>query len=165
MGYEATSTRDIASSLGIRPGSLYHYVDSKETLLVEIVAAVQTPGRSAVSAVLAAGGPASDRLTALMRAHARNTAEDPVGAAILLREVRALPAARREQLVSQMRTYRHAVVRLIEEGRQDGSLRPSLDPGITAMALLGALNWMHRWFRARARGPSTASPINSLRCW
>jgi AcrR family transcriptional regulator len=52
-----------------------------------------------------------------------------------------------------MRTYRHAVVRLIEEGRQDGSLRPSLDPGITAMALLGALNWMHRWFRPTGPWP------------
>lgn len=156
-GYEATSTRDLAASLGIRPGSLYHYVDAKEALLLEIVAAVQTPGTSAVSDVLAGGGSASDRLAALIRAHAKTTTEDPVGAAILLREVRALPAARRAQLVTEMRTYRGAVERLVEEGRQDGSLRSSLDPGITAMALLGALNWMHRWLR-----PGEPWPVDRL---
>ena len=36
-GYEATSTTDIAERLGIKGGSVYYYIDSKEALLFELV--------------------------------------------------------------------------------------------------------------------------------
>src|ERR1700758_1806643 len=36
-GYNATTMRDIAKAVGILPGSLYAHIDSKETLLIEIV--------------------------------------------------------------------------------------------------------------------------------
>lgn len=36
-GYQATTVRDIASAVGIRPGSLFHHFASKEQLLVEML--------------------------------------------------------------------------------------------------------------------------------
>ena len=37
QGYSGTSMRDIASAVGVLPGSLYAHIASKEALLVEIV--------------------------------------------------------------------------------------------------------------------------------
>src|SRR5213595_1120719 len=37
QGYEATSTTDIAERLGIKGGSVYYYIESKEALLFELV--------------------------------------------------------------------------------------------------------------------------------
>lgn len=150
-GYEATSTREIASRLGLRPGSLYHYVDTKERLLEEIIAAVQAPGTIAMADALRDDAPAGDCLATLLRAHVSATAHDPIGAAILLRELRALPAQRRRELVAETNGYRRAVIALIEEGCRDGSIRTDVVPGVAAMAMLGALNWMHRWY-----GPADA---------
>src|SRR4051812_40615760 len=36
-GYAGTTMRDIARAVGVLPGSLYAHIDSKETLLLEIV--------------------------------------------------------------------------------------------------------------------------------
>src|ERR1700692_5127899 len=36
-GYTGTTMRDIAEAVGVLPGSLYAHIDSKETLLLEIV--------------------------------------------------------------------------------------------------------------------------------
>src|SRR5579864_6419477 len=35
-GYHATSMQDIAAAVGLYKGSLYHYIGSKEDLLVEV---------------------------------------------------------------------------------------------------------------------------------
>ena len=37
-GYAATSTTELAERLGIKGGSVYYYIDSKEELLFELVA-------------------------------------------------------------------------------------------------------------------------------
>ena len=36
-GYEASSTTELAERLGIKGGSVYYYIDSKEELLFELV--------------------------------------------------------------------------------------------------------------------------------
>ena len=38
QGYTGTSMRDIANAVGVLPGSLYAHIESKEALLVDIVA-------------------------------------------------------------------------------------------------------------------------------
>ena len=38
QGYSGTSVRDLATEVGVLPGSLYAHIQSKEALLVEIVA-------------------------------------------------------------------------------------------------------------------------------
>ena len=37
QGFTGTSMRDIATAVGLLPGSLYAHIDSKEALLLEIV--------------------------------------------------------------------------------------------------------------------------------
>jgi TetR/AcrR family transcriptional regulator, cholesterol catabolism regulator len=152
LGFEGTSTREIAGRLGILGGSLYYYIDSKEALLFEILTAVQLPGRAAVARALAdADTPATERLDALLREHVRATLADPVGIELTFSELGALSPEHRAEVLNGLRDYRRGVEALIAAGMEDGSVRPGLPPKIAALAVLGALNWVHRWYRRDGR--------------
>ena len=155
-GFEGTGTREIAGRLGILGGSLYYYIDSKEALLYEILTAVQVPGRAAVARALAdPRTPAAERLEALIGDQVRATLADPVGVALTFSELGALTEAHRADVLNGLRAYRRGFEALIEAGQADGSVRPRLRPKVASLAVLGALNWVHRWYRPDGRvGPA-----------
>jgi len=65
----------------------------------------------------------------------------------VLHEQRSLSAPHREIVSAELDAYVHGVRQLIEAGQAEGSLQPDLDPGIAALGVLGAVNWMYRWYR------------------
>ncbi|HEY4279608.1 MAG TPA: TetR family transcriptional regulator [Conexibacter sp.] len=150
-GYDGCGTRDIARRLGIQPGSLYHYIDSKEALLVEILDAVQTPGRAALEAARQAPLPADERLASLIGAHVDVIAQDPAVIALLFAEVGALPAAEREATLHGLRAYRRGFGALVADGVAARLLRRRPDPRLATLACLGALNSLHRWYDPAGR--------------
>jgi AcrR family transcriptional regulator len=151
-GFERTATREIASKLGILGGSLYYYIESKEALLFEILTAVQVPGRDAVARALAAPAtPAAERLDALLREHVRATLADPAGIALTFSELGSLTTEHAAQVLAGLRDYRRGIEALIAQGCEDGSLRTGPEPKLRALAVLGALNWVHRWYRPDGR--------------
>lgn len=151
-GFERTGTREIAGRLGILGGSLYYYIDSKEALLFEVLKEVQAPGREAVARALSdPGTPAAQRLDALVVEHVRATLGDPVGIALTFSELGSLTPEHHAQVLDGLRAYRRGFEALIAAGQTDGSLRPGPSPKVAALAVLGALNWVHRWYRADGR--------------
>jgi AcrR family transcriptional regulator len=156
-GFERTGTREIAGRLGILGGSLYYYIDSKEALLFEVMTAVQVPGREAVTRALAdPGTPAAQRLDALIREHLRATLADPVGIALTFSELGSLTPEHQAEVLDGLQAYRRGFEVLIAAGQSDGSLRPGPPARVAALGVLGALNWVHRWYRADGRvGPET----------
>jgi AcrR family transcriptional regulator len=66
-GYEATTIRDIAGAASVRVATLYRRVESKETLLAEIIDEYGSSFDQAFRAVVAAGGTAPELLDGLAR--------------------------------------------------------------------------------------------------
>ncbi|WP_241665642.1 TetR/AcrR family transcriptional regulator [Prescottella subtropica] len=66
-GFDATTTRDIANSVGLTQGSLYHHFESREAILVAIVRSFSARMREAHEAIGAAGGTPLETLDALIR--------------------------------------------------------------------------------------------------
>jgi AcrR family transcriptional regulator len=66
-GYDATTVRDIAAAAGVRMGTLYRRVESKEALLREILGSYSGHLGEAFGAVLAAGSPEVETLDGLAR--------------------------------------------------------------------------------------------------
>src|ERR1700733_6529984 len=68
-GFAATSVREIAKAAGISSASLYHYMPSKDDLLVTVTLQathlLADPGRI----INASGGTPDERLAALIRLH------------------------------------------------------------------------------------------------
>ena len=73
-------------------------------------------------------------------------AENRIPSALALNEARSLSPERRASILAENDAYEHAVTALIAEGRDDGVVRDDIDPKLATMALLGAANWLHRWY-------------------
>jgi len=151
QGYTGTSMRDIASAVGMLPGSLYAHIASKEALLVEIVN--EGIGRfiSRVSPHVAASGSPVERLRAMIVAHVEVVAEHPERSLVVFHQWRFLGPENLPLAIERRREYERCFVEVVEQGMADGSLKPELNPRIAVLTILGALNWSPEWFSPDGR--------------
>jgi AcrR family transcriptional regulator len=156
-GYAATSTADIAERMGIQRGSVYYYFDTKEGLLLELIEDVYRQALASLERVRASGGDAADKLRALISDHVHAFTEHLIPGAIVINESRSLSPENRDRLRRDAEAYEAGVVELIAEGQAAGVLRRELDPRLAALTVLGALNWIHRWYR-----PSDPAPADEI---
>jgi AcrR family transcriptional regulator len=141
--------REIAEGLGLAPGALYYYFESKEDLLhacQEISLDLLT--RRAREVARSDASP-PEKVRALVRAHLEATLDELGGSAAHL-EFRSLPPDRFRSVVSKRDAYEGWVRRILRDGVRRGAFRP-LDVKLTALALLGALNWTVVWWRPEGR--------------
>lgn len=145
-GYDSTSIEDIAGAVGMLPGSLYHHIDSKQQLLFEVIASVHARAVEHGVAVRARGGSAAERLRVAIEAHVTFNLEERVDVGVFFDDFRSLDEQQRELVARERARYAAALRALVEEGQTTGDLRPDLDPGLTVLAVLGMMNWVHRWY-------------------
>jgi AcrR family transcriptional regulator len=146
-GYEAASLQDIADRLGMLKGSLYYYIRSKEDLLFDVISAVHKDGLAVVRARSEVPGDALDRLESVIVGHVEHTCRNLVPTAVFLHELAALPAERRREVLGSEHAYQGVFRELVRLGQVAGLVRADLDPRLAALSILGATNWVYRWFR------------------
>ncbi len=145
-GYHATSMQDLAQALGIRRGSLYHYIAAKEDLLWEIMDRAMTHLLRAVEPVARASTSASRRLRDAISAHLAVAAALRDELTILHVELKSLSPARRREMTARRDRYEALFREILEDGITRGEFRP-VDVKAATFALLGACNWFTQWFR------------------
>src|SRR5262249_29144123 len=137
--------RQIADAAGLSAANLYYYFRNKQELVYScqdrtldhlLVVARQ--------ARLQAGARA--QLAWLIRGHLRLVLDEASGGPAHL-EFRELAPPLYRRLVRKRDRYERAVRALIAAGQERGELRRG-NPKLAAFALLGALNWAARWYRA-----------------
>jgi AcrR family transcriptional regulator len=145
-GYHGTSVGELAAALGVRKGSLYAHIETKEDLLWEIA----REGAAAFHAALDAIPeelPVTERIRLALRAHLRVVAEQVDVATVFVREWRYLAGERRETFLAERRRYEERIRELFREGRDLGELRADLDEAAAALLFLSAANWAYTWLR------------------
>ena len=149
-GYRATTIRDIASAVGMLPGSVYYHFDSKDALLL----AVYREGvRGIAERVDAATAGASDpwaRLEAAAAAHLETILDQSAYAKVMVRVLPEDAEALRAELSRERDAYEARFRALFE----DLELAPGAAPGRLRLMLLGALNWAQVWYRAGGEAPA-----------
>lgn len=150
-GYAATSLQQIADQLGILKGSIYYYITSKGDLLYEVIRSVYWDGFERFQTYSGAAGNGLELLARAIEGHAVFLAEHLTATTVYLHEFERLTQEQREQLTEY--DYRQLVTDLIKRGQEDGSIRRDLEAPIAALAILGSVNWIYRWYR-----PGTKSP-------
>lgn len=143
-GYHATRLEDIAEALGMQKGSLYNYIDSKEELLLAVVTPPATQLLESVATLAESDLPASEKIRLVARSHARILDEYFPYVAVYVQEIAG--QGHSEHWREMDRSYVRHLSAIVENGRQAGLFDPATEPLITAMALIGALNWMTRWY-------------------
>jgi AcrR family transcriptional regulator len=137
-GYFTTTMQDIADSLGMRPGSLYHYFKSKEEALAEVCRISGNAFIDNMRAIGNSGGTVQDRIRAGIACHLDDAWRDYVSDFALHR--RSLPDSAAAEMEKIARDYMALWVRLIREGQAAGDLNAGIDARTTAAALLSMCN-------------------------
>jgi AcrR family transcriptional regulator len=156
-GYEATSTADIAERVGILRGSVYYYLETKEALLFELLEGVFAGFLSALAEIQTEECDALEKLRRVVGQHVKYLADNLVRTTLFLTESRSLSIEHRAVVLEQEEEYRSALVDLIAGGQRERTIRGDVSPEIVAMAIVGAANWVHRWYWSG--GNATADEI------
>jgi AcrR family transcriptional regulator len=147
QGYEATSTTEIADRLGIKGGSVYYYIDSKEALLFELVEDIYGILLQSLDEVLASEEDPLTKLHRLIELHVAGMASHRHRGGLILNETRSLSPEHRAVTAQHEAAYEDGLASIIADGQRCGQLDPGLDPKLVTKALLGAGNWVNRWYR------------------
>jgi TetR/AcrR family transcriptional regulator, cholesterol catabolism regulator len=146
-GYAATTTREIAASLGIRQASLYHHVVSKEDLLCRLcVTSLDQLLEEVQSAVDASTSP-ERRIRILFTTHLSTLLKYRTRNALMLTELRSLSGTRRRQVLGLRKRYEKLVLAILKDGQSAGFLRTDIPAKYLCLALLNIVNWAVLWFR------------------
>lgn len=151
QGYTGTSMRDIASAVGVLPGSLYAHIDSKEALLVEIVNEGIGRFLERIEPLVTAPEAPVERLRAMIIAHVEVVADQPERSLVVFHQWRFLGPDNLPLAIRRRREYERCFVEVVEQGMAGGSLASHLNPRIAVLTILGALNWTPEWLSPDGR--------------
>jgi AcrR family transcriptional regulator len=146
-GFDGATLQDIADQFGVLKGSLFHYINSKDDLLFEIIEGVYLGAEEKIWPIASENGSATGRLRRLVIAYVLYITEHQPAVTVWLHDSHALTPARQRMIREYEDRGRHRLIGLIAEAQREGGIRADADPPIVALALLGAMNWVHRWFR------------------
>lgn len=143
-GFHATTLDDIAEHLGVRKTALYHYFPDKQTILHEC----HRESLGELERILREARKletATEKLAHVIREHVRVMTETLQGSPLAF-EVTSFSPARQKELFLHRDRYEREVRKIIDQGIRDGELR-KVDSKIATFAVLGAINWIARWYR------------------
>ncbi len=159
-GFEATGIRDIADRAGLSTAALYHYMGSKDELLVAFMVESMTElTRAARAALEGAEGPAA-QLAALVRTHVGFHTLDAQRSLVADDELRAVSDVAFTKVMQLRDGYERLWAETLERGVRSGEFRFA-DARVTRLALLEMCNGIARWYSDR--GPK--SPVEIADCF
>lgn len=145
-GYRATSMWDLARAVGLSKPALYHYVTSKEALLVELYEGVTTQGVESARRVVAKRPPPAEALRELLIERIVFTCENRRLLQIFFEEEAEIPDDLMRAMRRQRRAYEDALIQLLNRGVDEGVFAFDSAPRIVVNTLLGAAHWTYKWF-------------------
>jgi AcrR family transcriptional regulator len=144
-GYEATSMGMLAERLGLSKAGIYHHVPGKEDLLrLALDEALGSLERVIVASETTDGRPI-DKLEAVVRG-AVDVLVAKLPYVTLLLRVRGNTEVERDA-VARRRAFTRSVEHLVDQARDDGSLRSDVDSRVAARLLFGMINSIVEWYR------------------
>lgn len=156
-GLQATSINDIVTEFGGDRASVYYYYSSKEEIFHELVGEVIAGMVTSAEALAASDNPVADKLAQLIEdvfdAFEKHFPYQYIYIQEDLSRVRRSESASARRLVVLGDRYETAILGVVRDGVASGELRSDIDPHLLTLAILGAANWSHRWFRPGGRLP------------
>ena len=144
-GFDGATIRDIVRSVGMLPGSLYCHFATKEELLAAVYAeGVHRISRAVESAVARHVDP-WDRLEAACAAHLEALLDRSAYATVVIRVSPSSVPGSARTMIAQRDGYERLFVELVAAL----PLPPRASRSALRLMLLGALNWVPTWYRAR----------------
>ena len=146
-GYHGTSMRDLGEALGLRRGSLYAHIVSKEELLFDVVDEGAERFLARAEGAAAAESSATERLRLFLKGHIETAIEHIEAATVFLNEWRYLSDGRRAGVEAKRDRYEGILRGIVAEGVASGEFRSGADVRFAVLLVLSAGNWVYEWYR------------------
>ncbi|MBS1678821.1 MAG: TetR family transcriptional regulator [Actinobacteria bacterium] len=155
-GYASASIEDIAGAIGVRKGSVYHYIDSKEDLLARIFEQSDEQSFGLMQEIGALDLPATEQLYAFARTWTLWYMANIERAAVYLRDWKHLTGPRRDKVRAVRREYLDRVEAMVEDVKREGKADPALDTKFAGFFLFSVINGLVSWYRRDGPDSSVA---------
>jgi AcrR family transcriptional regulator len=149
-GFAATGIRELGSAAGINSATLYHYVGSKEDLLVSIMRSCLQELIDAGAAALRASSEPVVQLAGLVSSHVGLTAVNQLTARVAEYEMRALSATNRPSLQGLRDEYEALFAQVLERGQRVGAFKTQ-DLTMARLAIMEMGTGVAHWYRPDGR--------------
>ena len=154
-GYHGASVDEIATALEMTKGNLYYYFRNKEDILYAchdyslnlILGVMDDIRRQEI--------PADDKLRKLIVAFVHLIIDELHSTALTL-DLQALSPALLKKVIARRDRFDRGLRAIIQEGIAEGLFAPA-DTKLVAFAIMGAVNWIPKWFDPQ--GPATSEKI------
>jgi AcrR family transcriptional regulator len=149
-GYHATTTRDIATRVGLSPAALYVHFPSKQALLAQISVAGHEAAVDLVEQSMTRSDDPLGRLRAVMRAFSSWYAEYHLVARVVQQELFALADDDRRAVIAMRQKIQRQVEQLLRDGVRAGQMEVE-DTRAVARALLSLSVDVARWYDPKSQ--------------
>ena len=151
-GYHGASVDEIASSLAMTKGNLYYYFKNKEDILYAchdyslnlILGVMDEIRREEITA--------DEKLRKLIVAFVHLIIDELHSTALTL-DLQALSSSLLRKVIARRDRFDRGLRAIIQEGIDDGLFAPA-DTKLVAFAIMGAVNWIPKWFNPEGRASS-----------
>jgi AcrR family transcriptional regulator len=143
-GYHGASVDEIASALAMTKGNLYYYFKNKEEILFACHEYSLDKLLRLMGDVQAENITPEAKLRKLVLAFVHTILDDLHGTALTL-DPEALSPPLLKRVISQRDQFDHGIRTIIQQGIDQGQFRPG-DPKMIEFAMMGAVNWISKWF-------------------
>lgn len=159
-GFDAGTTKEIATRVGLSQPAIYHYVGSKETLLREIALQVDHEMTAALGRALDRGSTPREQLRAVVEEFTAAVIDNRRAFAVYYKELHALPPDVRRRIADHERDFVAGVATVVVKLQRDDDLPEDKSTIALTEAIVGMVSWVHRWYRAS--GPLDAAAISDV---
>jgi AcrR family transcriptional regulator len=156
LGFHGATLEEIAAALGMQKGNLYYYFRNKEEILFACHQYSVDRLLDVLHRVEDDDTRPDQKLRALIVSFVHTILDDLHGTALFL-DLEPLTPAHLRQAIARRDEFDQGVRRVIQQGIDWATFDPRVDPKLLSFAMLGAVNWIPRWYNPG--GPASSQEI------
>ncbi|GAA4878302.1 TetR/AcrR family transcriptional regulator [Actinomycetospora straminea] len=145
-GYRAASMNEVADQVGLRKPTLYHYVRTKQDLLVAVYEEVLDESLASARRIVAGAPSAREAVRGLIVERVRYTCEHRDLLTICFHEESALPPELAAPILERRREFERVVRDAVTAHLRETGRTLPMSVGTFVNTCLGAANWTYKWF-------------------
>src|SRR6185503_12662382 len=160
LGYHGATVETIAAALRMKKGNLYYYFKNKEEILFACHQYSLDRLTQLLDAIEASAAAPDEKLRRLVSAFVHTILDELHGTALFL-DLEALTPAHLKAVIVRRDRFDRGLRRVLEEGIASGLFAGpgsgDTDVKLITFAIMGAVNWIPRWFKPE--GAATSQEI------
>jgi AcrR family transcriptional regulator len=149
-GFEGMNLRMLAEEIGVKAGSFYNHIESKQALLHTLLADTMAELQAGLDAALAGATGPLDALQRFVAFHIEFHAVRRDAVFIGNAELRSLSEAQFKEIVALRDAYERRLLAILRQGERAGVFEPG-DARVASYALIAMLSGVCTWYRPGGR--------------